>query len=130
MAVWSKHISLFANPSLASDVADALLTVVTQDQRGLFHCCGRDGVSRLELARSVAAAFDLDRSLVRAATDDEMDLSRLEGTLFAPPDSRLRVAQTEARLERVNVGLREGLREYRRQLEEIAKACSPAGGSA
>ena len=122
LALWSKHMNVYANPSLASDVADVLLTVVVQDQRGLFHGCGRDSVSRLELARAVADAFELDGSLVRAATDDEMDLSLLEGELSPPLDSRLRVAQTEARLGRVNVGLREGLREYRRQLEEIAKA--------
>jgi dTDP-4-dehydrorhamnose reductase len=130
VVVWGKHISLYANPSLASDVADSLLTIVRQDQRGLFHCCGRDGVSRLELARAVAGAFDFDAALVRAATDDEMDLSRLEGKLFAPPDSRLRVDQSEARLGRVNVGLREGLREYRRQLADIAGAHGPADGSA
>jgi dTDP-4-dehydrorhamnose reductase len=120
VVVWDKHINVQASPSLASDVADALLTIVQQDQRGLFHCCGRDGASRLDVAYAVADVFGFDGDLVRVARDDEMDLSWLEGKMVAPFDSRLSVAQSEARLNRVNLGLRAGLHEFRRQLEEIA----------
>jgi dTDP-4-dehydrorhamnose reductase len=38
VAVWTDHVNLFANPSLASDIADALLAIAYQDQVGLFHC--------------------------------------------------------------------------------------------
>jgi dTDP-4-dehydrorhamnose reductase len=121
LVLWSKHLNVYANPSLASDIADVLLTVASQDYVGLFHGCGRDSVSRLELGLAAADAFGFDTGLVRAATEEEMDPSVLEGELTPPLDSRLRVAQTEARLGRVNVGLREGLREYRRQRQEIGK---------
>jgi dTDP-4-dehydrorhamnose reductase len=119
VTVWTEHLNLLANPSLASDVADALLTIAGQDQRGLFHCCGRDSVSRLELARAVAETFGYDVGLVRAASAQEMDAARLRGKLPPPRDSRLQVAGSEARLGRTNLGLREGLAEYRRQLEQI-----------
>jgi dTDP-4-dehydrorhamnose reductase len=121
VAVWTDHVNVFANPSLASDIADALLAIAYQDQVGLFHCCGRDNVSRLELAQAVADAFGYDRGLVRAATPEEMDTGRLQGKLTAPRDCRLRVADSEARLNRINVGLARGLEEFRRQLEVIEK---------
>jgi dTDP-4-dehydrorhamnose reductase len=121
VVAWTDHINVLANPSLASDVADALLTIAYQDQWGLFHCCGRDGVSRLKLAQAVAEVFNYDKGLVRPASPEEMDIIRLRGKLTAPRDSRLKVADSEARLGRINLGLREGLEEYRRQLEQIAK---------
>ena len=118
VAVWTDHINVRANPSLASDVADAFLTIAHQDQRGTFHCCGRAGASRLELAKAVADAFGYDQDLVRAASPEEMDLSKVEGPP-APRDSRVDVLSTEARLGRTNVGFREGLAQYRQQLEQI-----------
>jgi dTDP-4-dehydrorhamnose reductase len=121
VAVWTDHVNVLANPSLASDVADALLAIASQDQVGLFHCCGRDSVSRLELAQAVADAFGYDRGLVRAAAPEEMDTGRLQGKLAAPRDCRLRVADSEARLNRTNMGLARGLEEFRRQLEEVGK---------
>jgi dTDP-4-dehydrorhamnose reductase len=121
VAAWTDHVNVWANPSLASDIADALLALAHQGQGGVFHCCGRDSVSRLELALAVADAFGYDRGLVRAATPEEMDAGRLQGKLTAPRDCRLRVADSEARLNRTNLGLARGLEEFRRQLAEIEK---------
>jgi dTDP-4-dehydrorhamnose reductase len=121
VVVWTDRVNVLANPSLASDIADALLTIAAQDQRGIFHCCGRDSVNRLELAQAVAEVFGYDGRLVRPASTEEMDVLSLHGKLTAPRDSRLKVAHSEAQLGRVNLGLREGLEEYRRQLEQISK---------
>ncbi len=121
VVAWTDYVNVLGNPSLASDVADALLTIARQDQRGHFHCCGRDSASRLELAQAVADVFGYDKELVRPASTPEMDVSHLQGRLAAPRDSRLKVTSSEARLGRVNLGLREGLEEYRRQLGQISK---------
>ena len=121
VVVWTDHVNVWANPSLASDVADALLTIAREDQRGLFHGCGRDSVSRLQLAQAVADVFGFDRNLVRAATPEEMDIRRLQGKLTAPYDSRLSVAESETRLGRTNLGLIAGLQEFRRQLEKLGR---------
>jgi len=119
VTVWTDYLNLFTSPSLASDVADALLTIAYQDHQGIFHCCGHEGVSRLELAQAVAEVFGYERGLVRAASDEEMDVAELVGKLLAPRDSRLHVANSETRLGRNYLSLREGLAEYRRQLEQI-----------
>ena len=121
VAVWTDYVNVLASPSLASDIAGVLLSLAYGDQQGIFHGCGRDGVSRLELARAVAETFGYDSKLVRAATAEEMDAGRLRGKLSAPRDSRLRVAESEARLNRTNMGLCEGLEEYRRQLQDLQR---------
>jgi dTDP-4-dehydrorhamnose reductase len=121
VVAWSDHVNVWANPSLASDVAGALLTMALQDQVGLFHCCGREGVSRLELAEAAAKVFGFDRGLVRAASREEMDVRHLQNRLAAPFDCRLAVASSEARLGRINLGLREGLDTYRQQRQDIAE---------
>ncbi len=119
VVVWTDHVNILASPSLASDVATALLTIAHQDLRGFFHCCGREGVGRLELARAVAEIFGFDQVLVRTATADEMDPAKLAGKLAAPRDSRLHVTSSETRLSRNYLNLGEGLEEYRRQLEQL-----------
>ena len=121
VAIWTDHVNVCASPSLASDVARVLLILAHGQQRGIFHGCGRDGVSRLELAQAVASAFEFDPTLVRAATLQEMDVGRLRGKLSAPRDSRLLVATTEARLNRTNMGLVGGLAVYRRQLQGLQR---------
>ncbi len=121
VVVWTDHVNVLGNPSLASDIADALLTLASQDHRGIFHCCGRDSVSRFELAKMVAVIFGFDPRLVRAATEEEMDTRQLSAKLTAPKDSRLQVSRSEARLNRSNVGLVHGLEEYRRQLEDVQR---------
>jgi len=118
VTAWSDYVNVRGNPTLASDLADALLGIAYESRRGVFHCCG-DSVSRWELAHAVAEAFGCDPALVRAATPKEMDSRLLRGRLTAPHDSRLRVADSEARLNRTHLGVRRGLEEYRRQIEQI-----------
>jgi dTDP-4-dehydrorhamnose reductase len=119
VVVWTDHVNVRANPSLASDVASALLNIAHDDHRGLFHCAGHDNADRLQVAQAVADVFGLDKSKIRQATQEEMDASTLAGKLRPPRDSRLSVTQSEARLGRINLGLSAGLEEYRRQLTEI-----------
>lgn len=118
VVVWTDYVNIWSTPSLASDVAEGLLALAGSDQQGIFHCCGREEVTRLELAQATAEVFGFDSGLVRAASPAEMDASRLVGKLNAPRDSRLQVAATEARLKRRHLNIREGLAAYRLQLEQ------------
>lgn len=122
VAVWSERYNQLDNPILASDLADLLLTIATGDHQGIFHTCGRDSVSRLELAELVANAFDYDRSLIRPATPAEMDCSLLEGVLPAPRDTRLQFARSQQRLDRTYPSLRSGLLEFRKQIESLEES--------
>ena len=119
MAVWDHRYNQRDNPILASDLAELLLTVATGGHRGVFHLCGRDSVTRLELAQLVAETFGYDASLVRPATAAEMDERLLEGVLTAPRDTRMQFAASEQRLGRTFPALRDGLDAFRRQVEAI-----------
>ena len=119
VVVWSERHNQFDNPIVATDLADLLLTIATGDHQGTFHTCGRDSVSRLELAQLVAEVFDYDKSSIRPATPEEMDFSLLEGVLPAPRDTRLQFARSEARLGRPYPSLCDGLRKFRRQVEQV-----------
>lgn len=121
VVVWGEYLNQLDNPIVASDLADILLTIATQDHHGILHVCGRDSVSRLELAQIVAEVFEYDRSLVRPASPEEMDVRLLAGKLTPPRDSRLQFARSEAKLGRSYPSLREGLSEFRRQVEQIEK---------
>lgn len=115
---WTDHLNVEANPTLASDCADAMMAIYTKGLRGVFHCSGRDYVTRVELGRQVALAFGLDASKVRAATAAEMDLETQEGRSPLPRRTCLNVTQTERLLGRTNVGLVEGLQRWKKERAE------------
>ncbi len=54
---WTDHVNVMANPTLASDCADAMMAMYLSKQHGVFHCAGRDYVTRVELGQAVAKAF-------------------------------------------------------------------------
>lgn len=113
---WTDYVNVEANPTLASDCADAMLAIYDRGLQGVFHCCGRDCVTRVELGRQVALAFGQDVSKVRAATAEEMDPSILGGPL--PRRTCLDVSETERLLGRTNLGLVEGLQVWKQQMAE------------
>lgn len=113
---WTKYINIEANPTLASDCADAMLTIWDKKKQGIFHCCGREYVSRVELARRVAKVFGFKDAKIREAREDEMDPSLERYPL--PPRSCLDVTQTERILERTNLGVEAGLEVWKREMAE------------
>ena len=116
---WTKYINIEANPTLASDCADAMMAIWDRKVQGVFHCCGRDYMNRVELARHVAKAFDFDTSRIRAATEEEMDPGLEKYPL--PPRSCLDVAQTERILQRTNLGIEESLEVWKRERTDTGR---------
>jgi dTDP-4-dehydrorhamnose reductase len=112
---WTDHINVEANPTLASDCADAMLTIVERKQSGTYHCCGRRSVNRVELGKLVAASFGFEPARVRAAGAEEMDPARAGAVV--PRRTSLGVSFTEATLHRRNLPPEEGLALWRRQME-------------
>ena len=119
IAEWTDYINVKANPTLATDCADAMMAIFLKKKQGIFHCCGRDSITRVELGRQVAKAFGLDPSKVRTATEVEMDPGILSSPL--PIRTSLDATETERILERTNLGIEEGLQEWKRQVAEPVK---------
>jgi dTDP-4-dehydrorhamnose reductase len=73
--VWEdERINNVATPTLATLAADWVFALAERGERGIFHCCAAEPVTRLELAQRAAAVFDLDASLVRAGPPIEAEL--------------------------------------------------------
>lgn len=69
--VWeSDRINMVATPSLASESAEMILAIGARRLTGVFHCCGADGIGRMDLARLACDVFDLDPDLVRSGPPD------------------------------------------------------------
>lgn len=60
----------YGNPTLADDLAKALLTIFERDGCGIYHTAGKDWLNRYDFAVSVAKVFQLDRSLIGRTTTD------------------------------------------------------------
>jgi dTDP-4-dehydrorhamnose reductase len=61
---------MLATPSLASHSAELILLLAERRLTGVFHCCGGEPATRMELARAAADVFELDPGLLRSGPPD------------------------------------------------------------
>ncbi len=61
------------NPTLADELAYAVLKVVERNAKGLYHVSGFDVMSRFEFARKIAAVFGHDPGLISQMTSDKLN---------------------------------------------------------
>lgn len=59
-------------PTLAEDLADGCIRIAKQGAGGIYHLCGPDGMSILELVMRVGTFFHLDTSIVAAVKSDTL----------------------------------------------------------
>jgi dTDP-4-dehydrorhamnose reductase len=63
--VWeAEDINMRATPTLATDAADLIRRIIDRERTGVHHCCGGESVTRGQLARAAAEAFELDDDLL------------------------------------------------------------------
>ena len=95
--VWeSDRINMRATPSLASESAEMIIEIGRRRLTGVFHCCGADGVGRMELARLACTVFDLDPELLRSG----LPLPGVMPDVPIPYDTTLAAPRTSDLLER------------------------------
>jgi dTDP-4-dehydrorhamnose reductase len=115
--VWeADNINMIATPSLASDSADQILEIGGRRLTGVFHCCGRDAVGRMELAHLACDVFDLDPGLLRSGPPDP---EAMPGAPI-PYDTSIVAPRTSRLLDRETVGVRELLVRFREEYEDAA----------
>jgi dTDP-4-dehydrorhamnose reductase len=76
-----------SSPSYAPDVAQAVISLVERNHSGLIHVVGPEVVGRVEFARAIAKAFDLNPDLIIAKTTAELGQGAprpLNGGLLTP----------------------------------------------
>lgn len=112
--VWeSDDINMRATPSLASDSAEMILDIVERRLTGIFHCCGADGVERMELAHLTCEVFDLDPDLVLSGPPPA---DAMPGVPI-PHDTTLARPRTTELLGRRPLGVRALLDRFRTEYE-------------
>jgi dTDP-4-dehydrorhamnose reductase len=115
--VWeADDINMVATPSLASDSAEQILEIGRRRLDGVFHCCGRDAVGRMELARLACDVFELDADLLRSGPPDP---EAMPGAPI-PYDTSITAPRTSRLLERDPVGVRDLLMRFREEYEAAA----------
>lgn len=107
-------IDQFSNPTFADNLAEILLKLYEKDVSGLFHVVGKDNVSRYEFAIKVAEIFNLDKSLIKPITSPE-----LRQAAIRPRKLELSTKKLQRILNVVPIGVDEGLRELKKQMEGL-----------
>jgi len=97
-----------------------LINIYIKGQTGIFHCSGRECITRVELAKKVAKIFGFDEQLITTAFRDKNDLNEWIGSnLRLPKKTCLDTTETEERLNRKNLGIEEGLIKFKKEMERV-----------
>ena len=114
--VWEGDINMMATPSLATECADMIMRIVSLDRQGIFHCCGGESATRIELARLVAEVFDFDPDMIESAAPDPKDPGSMSWCPV-PRDTRLSAERSATELSYHLPDLRQWLKTLHGQLE-------------
>ena len=57
-------------PTLADNLAEALLIMASSEKQGIYHTAGKDCVNRYQFTLKIAEVFNLDKSLVKPVTSE------------------------------------------------------------
>lgn len=98
----------FRTPTWVNDIADGVEKLMHVSQSGIYHICGDECLSIVEIAYRVADYFGLDRSLVLPVTTEEMNESTPR-----PRFSGLSIAKAKRELGYTPHTLEEGMEEMR-----------------
>ncbi len=117
--IWTgPNTNVQAHPTLASDCADMLLRLARSDAGGIFHCFGSESIGRLDFARAVAQAFEVDMGLVTAVPTDPRTLAEHAG-IQIPLRSCASVEHSSAVLGRRALNVAEGTAAFRQEWDEF-----------
>jgi len=60
----------YSSPTLADNLAEALLVMACSEKQGIYHTAGKDCVNRYEFTLKIAEVFGLDKSLIKPVTSE------------------------------------------------------------
>jgi dTDP-4-dehydrorhamnose reductase len=110
--VWDgEGVNVLASPVTATGCGRLIRRALERDLDGILHCCGREHVHRVQLARRAADAFALDGDLI--AVGPAPAEARIPGT---PRDTRLDSTATARALDLRLPGIDDLLAELRDEL--------------
>ena len=100
----------FASPTLNTDLAEQIFALIEQEKEGIFHTAGRERISRYDFALRIAEIFELDKSLIKPVSAEDLNwIAR------RPRDSSLDVSRI-FKIKRP-LDIREGLKKLEAELK-------------
>ena len=102
----------YGTPTLADDLARAVIVLFEKDGRGLYNTAGSELINRYDFALRIAEIFDLDSSLIEKTTSDY-----LKQPAPRPLRSGLRVDKIRIEMGVDFSPVREGLLKMKKQME-------------
>jgi dTDP-4-dehydrorhamnose reductase len=115
-ALWQGDVNMRGNPTLATEIGEMIVRIIAMDQCGIFHCCGGESVTRIELAKATAQVFGLNADLIQPSPPDPSNPASLTG-IPVPKDTSLDSSSTARRLAYQPPDLVQSLLRLRQQLE-------------
>ena len=103
----------FRCPTLAEDLAAATISAVMRNASGLYHICGPEMYAVVDIAREVAAHWDLDPALITP-----VKTAALKERAKRPPKTGFVILRAQTQLAFRPHNLRQGLEIVERQIEE------------
>jgi dTDP-4-dehydrorhamnose reductase len=107
----------YGSPTLADDLASAVVELWRKGSTGVYHVAGREPISRYDFALRTCDVFGLDRGLVSPVRTGE-----LKQRAQRPENSSLDVSKVERALGRKMLDVRGGLERMKAQWDSL-----PAG---
>ncbi|MDZ7332155.1 MAG: dTDP-4-dehydrorhamnose reductase [candidate division KSB1 bacterium] len=103
-----------SNPTLADDLAEAILRIIERRKWDLFHICGSELIDRYHFALKIAEVFDLNQELIEPTTT-----AKLGQAATRPLKSGFIItkAQTELGIQMSDVTT--GLKKLKKQLKRF-----------
>lgn len=102
----------FRNATYIKNASDALISILKEDERGIFHVAGKDCVNRYYMGKRIADIFDFDEGLISICTSDDSNWLAKR-----PKRCCLSTEKMENKLDVKSLSFEEGLVEMKVELE-------------
>lgn len=104
----------FRTPTLAEDLADAVLKFTLEKISGTFNVSGPDYVSIIDLIETIATVFDLSMDNVESLSSQE-----LNQPANRPPKTGFNLSKTQSKIDYKPRSLSDAMTVLRNQLDEV-----------
>ena len=101
----------YSSPTLADNLAEALLALSRSERQGLYHTAGKTCLNRFEFAKKIAEMFEFDGNLIKPVTSDV-----LRQIAERPKRCCLNVSKAERELGVRFLTVEEGLMKMKEQI--------------
>jgi len=96
----------YNSPTLADNLAEALLEMAAKDLSGVFHTAGSERINRYEFAVKIAKNFELDANMIRPVKMGELKMWIAK----RPHDSSLCIRKAQKQLKTKFLNIQESLK--------------------